>query len=68
MKQAAAECAEFNKQISEQGEQDALAELGDSITVIPVEDKTPWIEACADLIADATKDYQDLHKAIQELQ
>jgi len=68
MHQAAAECASFNKEISEQGEQDALAALGDTITVVPVEDKTPWIEACADVIADATKDYQDLHQAIQDLQ
>lgn len=68
VKQAAAECAEYNKEISEQGEADALAELGDSITVTEVPDKTPWVEACADVIADATKDYADLHKAIQDMQ
>ncbi len=68
MKQAAAECAEFNKQISEQGEQDALAALGDTITVIPVEDKTPWVEACSEVIANATKDFQELHQKIQDLQ
>ena len=68
MWQAAAECADYNKQISEQGEQDALDALGDSITVTPVEDKTPWIEACADVIAENTKDFQDVHEAIQALQ
>lgn len=68
MKAAAAECAAFNKEIAEKGEQDTLASLGDSITIIPVDDKTPWVEKCADVIANATKDYTDLHQAIQDLQ
>ncbi len=66
--QAAAECQKYNKEISEQGEQDALAALGDTITVIPVEDKSPWVEKCANVISEATKDYQELHQAIQDLQ
>lgn len=66
--QAADECAEFNKEISQQGEEDALAELGDSITVTDVPDKTEWVNACAELIAESTKDYADLHQAIQDLQ
>lgn len=68
VKQAAAECADYNKEISEAGEQEALEAIADSITVTDVPDKTPWVEACADVIAESTKDYADLHKAIQDLQ
>lgn len=68
IQQAAAECQKYNKEISEQGEQDALAALGDSVTVIPVDDKTPWVERCADVISEATANYQELHQAIQDLQ
>ena len=67
VRQAAAECAEFNREISEQGEQDALDALSDVATIVEVTDKTPWVEACAELIANSTKDYQELHQAIQDL-
>lgn len=66
--QAAEECAAYNQEISEQGEQDALAALGDSITVTEVADKTPWVEACADMIAENTANLSELHQAIQDLQ
>ena len=68
IEQASKECAEYNREIVEKGEQDTLELLKDKVQIIPVEDKTPWINACADLIADETKDYKELHQAIQELQ
>jgi TRAP-type C4-dicarboxylate transport system substrate-binding protein len=66
IKIAAKECQEYNKELSEQIEEDTLAELGDAITVVEV-DKQEWIDKCADVIAEATKDYADLYQAIEDL-
>ena len=41
-----------------------LKELG--VTITEVDDKTPWTDAVADLIAEKTADYADLWKAIQD--
>ena len=68
LKIAAQECQAYNKELSEKVEEDTLAELADKITVVPVDDKTPWIEKCQDFIAEATADYADLYQAIQDLQ
>ena len=66
LKIAAKECQEYNKELSEKIEEDTLAELGDKITVVEV-DKQAWIDACADVIAEATADYADLYQAIEDL-
>lgn len=66
IKLAAKECQEYNKELSEKVEEDTLAELGDSITVVEV-DKDEWIAKCADVIAEATAEYADLYQQIQEL-
>ena len=66
IKIAAKECQDYNKELSEKIEEDTLETLGDKITVVEV-DKDEWIAKCADVIADATKDYADLYQAIQDL-
>jgi TRAP-type C4-dicarboxylate transport system substrate-binding protein len=67
IKIAAKECQEYNKELSEKIEEDTLAELGDQITVVEV-DKQEWIDKCADVIAEATKDYADLYEQIESMQ
>ena len=66
IKIAAKECQEYNKELSEKVEEDTLAELGDSITVVEV-NKDEWIAKCADVIAEATAEYADLYQQIQDL-
>lgn len=64
---ACREVQAFNKEIVVAGEQDALDWLKTEggVTVTDVPDKTPYVEACAGVIADATKGYEDLWTAIQ---
>jgi len=40
----------------------------DGVTVIPVEDKTPWIEACQPTIQANTADLADLYQQILDMQ
>ncbi len=55
----------YNKEISEQAEQDTLAELkAANINVVEVADKTPWKEACKDVITNAVGNQTDLYNQI----
>ncbi len=66
IKLAARECQAYNKELSEKVEEDTLAALGDSITVVEV-NKDEWIAKCQDVIAEATAEYAELYQKIQEL-
>ena len=61
--------SEFNRQISEETENKVLEELrAEGVTVIEVNDITPWQEACKDVISSATADYKDLYQQILDMQ
>ena len=66
LKIAAQECQAYNKELSEKVEEDTLASLGDSITVVEV-NKDEWIAKCQDVIAEATAALADTYAKIQEL-
>ena len=66
LKIAAQECQAYNKELSEKVEEDTLASLGDSITVVEV-NKDEWIAKCQDVIAEATADLADTYAQIQAL-
>ena len=60
--------SEFNAQIAEENENAVLDELrAAGVNVVDVEDKTPWQEACADVIAEYSADNADLYQAILDL-
>lgn len=68
MMQAAEIAGAYNKEMVQESEDTVLEELkADGIHVIEVEDKTPWAEACKDVIAEASKDYPDLYQQIVDL-
>ncbi len=59
---------DFNREMSEQAEQEALAELeAQGVNIVEVEDKTPWKEACADVITDAVGDQTELYQQILDM-
>ena len=67
VKAAALIAQDFDHQIVEEGEAASLEELKElGVTITEVEDKTPWTDAVADLIAENTADYADLWQAIQD--
>lgn len=60
--------SEYNRQISEETENKVLEELkAEGVTVIEVDDITPWQEACKDVISSATANYKDLYQQILEI-
>ncbi len=69
MTQAAAICAEYNRQIVQEGEDSTLEALRqEGVTIVEVADKTPWVEACQSVIEEACKGNEELHDRIQALQ
>ena len=59
---------EYNKEISEQKENEVLDGLRASgVNVVDVDDKTPWQEATKQVIADNTKGQEDLYQQILDL-
>ncbi len=67
IKAAALIAQDYDHEIVEEGEAASLEELkANGVTVTEVEDKTPWTDAVADLIAQETADYADLWQAIQD--
>lgn len=65
--EAAKIAQDFDHQIVEEGEAQSLEELKElGVTITEVEDKTPWTDAVADLIAENTADYAELWQAIQD--
>jgi tripartite ATP-independent transporter DctP family solute receptor len=60
--------SEYNRQISEESENQVLEELkAEGVTVIEVDDITPWQEACKDVIDSATASYKDLYQQILDI-
>ena len=60
--------SEYNRQISEETENKVLEELkAEGVTVIEVDDITPWQEACKDVISSATANYKDLYQQILDM-
>lgn len=60
--------SEFNRQISEEAENKVLDELkAAGVNVIEVTDKTPWQEACKDVISAASANSAELYQQILDM-
>ena len=60
--------AEYNRQISEEIENEVLEELkAEGVTIIEVEDLTPWQEAVEHIIDAETKGLEDLYQQIVDM-
>lgn len=60
--------SQFNRQISEEAENEVLEQLkADGVTIIEVDDVAPWQEAVKGVIADNTKGQEDLYQKILDL-
>lgn len=67
--EAGAAASQYNREISEQKENEVLEELkADGVTVIDVDDKTPWQDAVKDVIAENIKGQEDLYQQIVDMQ
>jgi tripartite ATP-independent transporter DctP family solute receptor len=67
--EAGAYASQFNREISEEAENEVLAGLiEEGINVVEVNDITPWQEATKDVIAEATKDNTELYQQILDFQ
>lgn len=65
MMEAGEYASQFNRQISEEAENAVLEDLiAGGATIVPVEDKTPWQEACADVITEASSSNPELYQQI----
>lgn len=61
--------SEFNRQISEEIENEVLEELkAEGVTVIEVDDVTPWQEAVKNVIESETEDNAELYQRIIDMQ
>jgi tripartite ATP-independent transporter DctP family solute receptor len=67
--EAGKHASEFNRQISEQAENEVLEELkAQGIKFVEVNDNKPWQEACKDIIESESAKYADLYKKILDMQ
>ena len=58
----------FNRTISEEAENEVLAQLiADGVNVVEVDDITPWQEACQDVIASASSNNPELYQQILDM-
>lgn len=68
LKEASKYAEDFNAKTSESAENDVLSELKASgCNIVEVNDKTPWQNACKDLIDSSTKDNKELYQKILDL-
>lgn len=68
IKEASKYTEDYNAKTSEQAENEVLADLKASgVNIVEVSDKTPWKEACKDLINSSTKDNKDLYQKIVDM-
>lgn len=66
--EAASYAQDFNANLSETAENKVLEELkAAGVNVVDVTDKTPWAEACADVIKANTADQADLYQKILDM-
>lgn len=67
--EAGAAASQYNREISEQKENEVLEELkADGVTVINVTDKTPWQEAVKSVVEENIKGQEDLYQQILDMQ
>lgn len=60
--------SEFNAGLSEQIENECIKELEEAgVTFVEVTDLTEWQDACADLITEYTKGFEEDYQAIQDM-
>lgn len=60
--------SQFNRQLSEDAENNVLAELkADGVNIVEVFDKTPWQEACQAVIESATADNKELYQQLLDM-
>lgn len=63
--EAGKEVQKFNQNLSQTEEDKVLEQLkADGCNVVDVADKTPWQEACAQVVADNTKGLEDLYQQL----
>ena len=59
---------DFNRELSQSAEDKVLEELkADGCNVVEVTDPSVWAAACADVIAENTKGYEDLYQKLLDL-
>lgn len=59
---------EFNRQLSQDAENEVLEELkADGCNVVEVDNPAEWAEACAEVITENTKDQADLYQQLLDL-
>ena len=59
---------EFNRQLSQDAENEVLEELkADGCNVVEVDNPAEWAEACAEVISENTKDQADLYQQLLDL-
>jgi TRAP-type C4-dicarboxylate transport system substrate-binding protein len=67
--EAAAYVQQYNQENIQAKEDAILAELiAAGYTVVTVEDKTPWVEACQPTISQFTADQAELYQQILDMQ
>lgn len=67
--EAAKYASDYNRQISEEAENEVLEELkANGVTIVEVTDKTPWIEACAEAVKGFVKGNEDLYQKLLDFQ
>ena len=66
--EAAQYASDFNAALSASAEAKVLEELkAEGVTVVEVTDKTPWMDACADIIKTSTKGLEDTYQQILDM-
>ena len=66
--EAAQYASDFNAELSASAEAEVLEQLkAEGVTVVEVTDKTPWMEACADIIKTSTKGLEDTYQQILDM-
>ena len=66
--EAAQYASDFNAELSASAEAEVLEQLkAEGVTVVEVTDKTPWMEACADIIKQSTKGLEDTYQQILDM-
>lgn len=61
--------SDYNRQISAEAEESVKKELVDAgVTFVEVEDAQPWKDACADVVTENIKGYEDLYQQILDMQ
>lgn len=69
MAEAAKYASDYNRKLSQDAEDTVLKELKDAgCNIVEVTDKTPWQNACADLVKSTTADQAELYQKIVDMQ